>query len=390
MTNPAYRIALEAYFAGDSRSLERFVHDRENSSCEINLIRARQSLRKGRYDLALGILNTIVPNTDFTRGEVAILKASVHSYFSRWQRAIGEALLARDAYAACHDDRGQFNANYNLSVYYGRLGLDHASNRFIDHSEKFVVSASQRSLVHRARACSLVRESKFEMAIAEIDRALALRYHVDPVDLAALLNVAADVLFRAEQFERAIQCLEEISQSKAIRDKARMKFDLLVMRALTKNERRLVPTACPEWIRTNEEYFLRWEVLSSLQSGETHRAELAWGKLVELFPLRFRPGFETVKEADEKMLFMKALRSVMRTPRVVESEDLQITGKAKELFYLLQRAKAPLRKEELIEKLWACPYEPSLDNRFYKVMGRLRKQKGVKVEVILNAYRLAQ
>lgn len=396
MTNPRYRIVLESYFEGDNRALERFVQDRTNSLCEIKLVRARQLLRKGSYPEAFEILATLTPDSAFTRAEVAILKASIHSYQSKWQGAIDEALIAREAYEQSHkhhpEERGLFISNYNLSVYYSRLGEESRAIKCLREAEAWMRTPTQRSLVYRARACEFSARSEFVLAVKEIERALALKAEIDPVDSAALIGVAADIYFRAGEASKAIECLEEIAQSKVIRDKAKVRFDLLVLRGLLRKDKKLVPNVCPEGLSANEEYSLRWEILSALQSGESARASAAWSKLVKAFPLRFRPGFAGVTEADESMLFLQAVRFLQRPPVLVKPRVVrhQNTGKAGKLLELLQLAKTPLRKEEIIERLWEQAYEPTLDNRFYKLMSRLRKESGVRVEVVLNSYRLAE
>ena len=40
---------------------------------------------------------------------------------------------------------------------------------------------------------------------------------------------------------------------------------------------------------------------------------------------------------------------------------------------LLMQSSLPLRKEEIIEKIWGRTYHPDLNDRFYKLMERLKK-----------------
>jgi len=56
---------------------------------------------------------------------------------------------------------------------------------------------------------------------------------------------------------------------------------------------------------------------------------------------------------------------------------------------MLRDSEFPLRKEELIEKVWIGEaYTPSADAKFYKLVERLQKAISIRIENSNCAYRL--
>lgn len=382
----SYLGAVEAYIANDHAAMAVFLAGAAGSLSEKKLIRARQAARSGDYTAALEILTSMTPETAFLKAEHHFVYANVLSHKSLWQEALVHAQQALVQYTLCSNVRGQFLANYNLSVYYNRLGLDTASLHHIHASEQLAQGPGQVSLVARALACHYARSLDFANALSALDEALDRRDHLDEVDQAALNSVAADLYFRAGHLDTALRFIETLSRSRVVRDKARVRFDLTVLRAMVEGSRKLVSGPMPEVVAENEEYRLRWEIIENLQSGDWSTAETRWERLCALFPLRFAAGFKCLNESDEKLIFIVAIRSLMSAPQ--EFASVELTGKPRKLFETLKSAPVPLRKEELIERVWGLPYHPSLDARFYKLVERLRKDGRLAIESVNHTYRL--
>jgi len=381
-----YLRAVEAYVANDQAVLTSFTNGHEGSQTEKNLIRARQAAKLGDYDRAQAILESMHPETTLLKAERHFVLANVLSHNSLWQRALIEAQQALCHYREAANVRGLFLANYNLSVYYNRLGLDDVSLFHIKESEQHAQGPAQVSLVARALACHHARLLDFPQAISALEEALVLKDHLDEVDHAALISVAADLYFRAGHLEVALRFIETLSRSRVIRDKARVRFDLMILRSMVEGTGKLITAAMPEVVAENEEYRLRWEVIECLQSGDWSQAELRWSRLCALFPLRFAAGLKCLHASDEKLIFMVAIRSLMQVRK--DSFGVDLAGKPKKLFETLKNAPVPLRKEELIERVWGLPYDPSLDSRFYKLVERLRKDSKLSIESVNHTYRL--
>lgn len=382
-----YLRAVEAYVANDQGAMASFLSGVSGSQTEKNLIRARQAAKLGDYDRAQEILEGMHPETALLKGERHFVLANVLSHNSLWQRALVEAQQALSYYRESSNGRGLFLANYNLSVYCNRLGLDAVSLFYIQESEKHAQGPAQVSLVARALACHHARLLDFPKALSALEEALVLKDHLDEVDHAALISVAADLYFRAGHLEVALRFIETLSRSRVIRDKARVRFDLMILRSMVEGSGKLITAAMPEVVAENEEYRLRWEVIDCLQNGDWSQAEQRWSRLCALFPLRFSAGFKCLHESDEKLIFMVAIRSLMQVRKDHVGADL--SGKPKKLFETLKNAPVPLRKEELIERVWGLPYDPSLDSRFYKLVERLRKDSKLAIESVNHTYRIS-
>lgn len=381
-----YLKAVAAYIDNNSQSLNHFLASTSASQSEKNLIRARLAARAGNYADSNQLLLGITPETSFLRGEKHFVLANVLSHDSLWQMALIEAQQALMAYRECNYERGVFLANYNLSVYYNRLGLDDVSMFYILEAEKHAHAPSQYSLVHRARACHYIRLLSFDLAVESLEKALQLKDELDEVDKAALYSVAADVYFRSDKYELALEFIELLSRSRVVRDKARVRFDLTLLRSIQNEEPRLIDVPMPEVVAKNEEYRLRWEIVESLQDGDLRLAVERWNHLCSLFPQRFASDFKCIHLSDEKLVFIAAIRKLMK--RISSTETIVLSGKPRKLFDALTSAPIPLRKEELIERVWELPYDPSLDSRFYKLIERLRKDSGLSIESVNHTYRL--
>ena len=392
MKHEEYLAAVRAYVQSDNAALERFVENLNHSRCEIGLIRARQEIKRGEYDVAFERLCSLQPESTLLKAEIHFVRSNLQSYRSLWQEAALDAQIAIEAYTVCQYARGLFIANYNLSVYYNRLGLDLLSRNALERCLPFVRDVNQTVLVLRAQACESSRLGLYQRAVEQIEKALSHRLEIDPVDASSLDAVAADLYFRAEKFSQALDCLERQSQSKVIRDRARIRFEITLMRAIRDKAERFVEGPMPESVFENIEYQMRWKIIESLQDGDLAASRKRWQALSHLFPQRFAAGFQTVNSSDEKTTFMFAVRSLLtaaanQRPQI-QSADLK--GKMGELVSILLESPLYLRKEELIERLWETSYDPVFDNRFYKLVGRLRQSTNIQIDVVANTYRLRE
>jgi hypothetical protein len=122
----------------------------------------------------------------------------------------------------------------------------------------------------------------------------------------------------------------------------------------------------------SEEFSLKWDILRTLQNGEVERAETLWKTLARRSPLLYGPKFSCLVDSESRTIFFTFLSQLLRNPKP-ETKVPELTGRLGALHRLLSESPTPLRKEDLIEKIWGKPYDPTLDARFYKLVERLKK-----------------
>lgn len=385
-----YFEAVQAYISGETAFTAKFLQSGDVSLTEKALIEARLLMKRNDFAAAQSVLDRAHPTSSLLIGERFFLQAALASHRSKWQEAVLFAMHALNEYRACENARGLFLSNYNLSVYYSRLGLDELSFYFLNEAESFAKTPSQKVLVVRARACEFSRQDDFKNAVYQIELAIKRIQDLDSVDAATLRSVAGDIFFRAGDHHKALLNLNELQHCKALPDKARAKFDLTVLSALNAELSVLVPANCPEVIEQNVEYFTKWKVISALQDGQWDRAVAEWNSLVQLMPNRYARDFKTIVATDDKAIFMYAVRRLLNRMNLngKRNQSSNLKGLQAILFEALTSAKIPLRKEDLIEKVWNCEYSPDLDARFYKLIERLQSSSGLEIEVVRHTYRI--
>lgn len=387
--SPIYRKALEAYLAADLNKLLRILKSPELSRFESSLIEVRLLLKSNDTTRAGEILSKLEGSDTFLLGEKFFLTACLLSYKSEWQQATSMATRALLKYEAAKCPRGLFLSNYNLSVYYNRLGLDELSDEFIRSADSYVCTPSQAVLVLRAQSCSSLKKGEIELAVSQIEDALSRLGEVDAVDAAHTRAVASEVYARAQNLDKAEENLKSLIRCKTLPDKARVKFDLILISILRNPKLNSTGSTCATAISENAEYSLKWKVVKSLQEGDPNAALQNWSDLVHQMPLRYKEEFQCHNSSDKTSLFMLTVQRLRSEAREqIQKVDIELKGKQQLLFNALNESQTALRKEFLIEQVWGCDYDPALDSRFYKLVERLKQTAGIEIEVSRQTYRL--
>jgi len=140
---------------------------------------------------------------------------------------------------------------------------------------------------------------------------------------------------------------------------------------------------------------LKWKIIDSLRAGAVQELQSLWKTLRTSLPNAFGELFEIFDPLEKNSAFGRALQAcqVSRSPILssIEITDVafrQREDKIQKLSEILSQSNTPIRREELIEKVWNKPYDPSLDTRFYKLMERFKKLTKRKVLNLNRAYLL--
>ena len=169
-------------------------------------------------------------------------------------------------------------------------------------------------------------------------------------------------------------------------------FEYALLKSLMEN----TPlTRIPEGIKDSNEYRLKWEIIKALQDGDSITARHRWNKLVSLMPQTFANNFQCLNPSDEKTIFFTCLQSQFICKPDVEENDEVVKAQLKSkkliiLYQMLKAANSPIRKEDLIEKIWETQYCSSYDARFYQLIKRLRPMITQEIINKNNCYILKQ
>ncbi len=403
LQHPEYERAVDAYLNSRKDRLERVLSSGKLTPTERTLIEARILNRSGESREALARLEKIRPDGRFLRAELHWVRSHCHHRLAEYELSQLEKLRAEFLYRECQDRRGLFLCAYNLSVEHNRSARHEIERHYLEQAEALMQGASEQALVWRAQACLLSTREKWPEAISKIERALDCSDELTPLDSAGTRAVAADLYFQAGRAERALELLMELSRLPESAERARFECDRLLLKSLLTQE--LVADPGPA-VREHPEYHARWQLVRAVQEGDRSGAVNAFARLSALCPESFEADQDgnwlCHDPSTRKSIFWTTLQAALEQDRKRPAPNTDSTEKTAgsgspglldELEQLLSTSPMPLRKEELIEQLWRCPYDPALDSRFYKLVQRLKgsltAKNGRRIVVKNRAYRLS-
>ncbi|HUP58532.1 MAG TPA: helix-turn-helix domain-containing protein [Bdellovibrionota bacterium] len=366
--HPAYQRAVGAYLAGRSRELARLRKARSLSADEKLLIEARVRLARRRFALAREALARVSARAGtFLHGDRCFLEASSWFQEGDFEASACWNLRARESYTAVSDRRGAFLSSHNLGVDFSRMGSRKLAAACFSEAEAAAGDPREHALLLRARACEESRSRRYAEAAAWLDALRKLEGALDDHDREVTAHVAADIYFRAGRAEDALRALEEAPPT--ARDLGRRQFERAMI-AVSRKGGLLAPAPAP--VRKAPEYLLKWELVRALQAGEQARGAALWKKLRAMSPGHFGGEFECLDASERDSSFWQVVRRLRKpAPKTAPA----LAGKLAKLARVLGESGFPLRKEELIERVWGIPYDPALDSRLYKLIERAKRQE---------------
>ena len=385
-----YQEGVSLYLTGDNRRLQGFLQQSPLRTFERGLIKTRLHLRAAELAEAEKLLLTLSASPSiFLEAEKLFLWAGLEFQRGNFEEAARWNLDALVAYESLADRRGQFLTNYNLSADFNRVGLETLSYHYLLKAHKMAGNPQESGLILRARACHKSNNQEFEEANRLVDQALAEIDHLSPADRAITINVAADIRFRSGNWDEAQAMLKKSRGIRLNRERDRTDFELTVLEKILLSDKKLA--VLPENLRGSLEYSLKWKILRNLQSGELLEATELWNNLRKQSPDDYLEGFKTKNPSLARGIFMSAVAKLLCSEKLSRFESLpESKSTLGNLELLIRSSPMPLRKEELIEKVWKTSYRPELDSRFYRLVSRLKHQKKLNILCINRAYRLAE
>lgn len=381
-----YGQAVQAYLGNDTRRIKSLLNSESLKQTEKQLLRARLEMQAARLSNARQLLETMTsPAEPFLRAERAMLRATVESRSSRFESAIDQNLSALELYTTLEDSRGRFLTSYNLSVDFARLGHAHLSKRYLDLALCWAQTPSEKTLALRALSTHASGQNDYASAIRYIEEALKSESH--EIDRGTLKLVAADIYVRAGQLAKALDCYKNFSANERCPEYLRAIFERQCLKFLLED---VSWPVSPAELIAGSEYYLKWKTMRHLDQGETKEAELTWFELQKLFPRLYVREFSFAKNSESNSLMGRCLDKLkLQSPVTDETLDTEsLSPRIAALIKLFERRQLPMRKEEIIERLWKCDYDPSMDARFYKLLSRVRRLPKIHVELKNRRYRI--
>jgi tetratricopeptide (TPR) repeat protein len=370
---PLYVAGIEAIQSQNRGKTRQILKSPQLSLIEKRLLQVRKMFRNNKYVEAIRCLESLSPIGAFFLGEKYILLAHVWFLKGDFQKSAIFNTLAFEAYTLDSDRRGLFLSLYNLSADYNRMGAYQLSTHYLERSRPYARTPGEHCLILRAEACQWSIEENYDKACSVLSEAFSMADALLPADLTALHSVAADIYFRSKRYETCYEILKRIcaGSRKASRD-ARLAFDIKVVEQLRSGAS--LPAREGAW-QFSDEFSLKWDILRCVQNGEMDRAQKLWKSLTRRLPMLYGEDFSCLSASESSTIFFQYLSRLFKTPSFSTSakdSDL-LKGKLGKLHRILAQSSTPLRKEELIEKIWGTAYDPKFDSRFYKLMERLKK-----------------
>lgn len=369
---PLYQSGIEAIQSADRSSARKVLRSPNLSLVEKRLLRARILFRRRLTTTAIQLLERASSPEPFFDAERNILLAHGWFVLGHFQKAVIFNTQALAAYKAINDRRGIFLSLYNLSVDYNRMGAYEISMFYIEQAEKAALGAAEQSLVLRAKACQLSADGNLLDACRTLEGALDLKAELNLDDRAALYSVAADIYFRAGRLQDCLAALEHLEKEpRSTTEMTRAAFDRKLVSFIQNN--RPLPAKIGSWQLSNE-FKLKWQLLRHLQGGEVDHALRIWEELRSISPLLYGENFNCLVDSERHTIFFTFLTRILReAPKASAEEDsTKLSGRLAKLHMILMSSSTPLRKEDLIEKIWDTAYDPKFDARFYKLIERYK------------------
>ena len=244
---------------------------------------------------------------------------------------------------------------------------------YIQKAQKQTASEQDQIMILRALACHYSKMENYQLATDQIKMCLKQLANMNRYDQKNTLLAASDIYFRSGKPQIASETLAQCVHLFDGADQARFVFESKLLKHFSTDSP--LP-ACPESIASFKEFKLKWSLIQFLESGQTDLSHKTWNELKSLFPEIFGEFLNCIDQSEEKSLFFSYIKKTCKKPNSIKA-DVALSGKVKELFVILNSSKAPIRKEELIEKIWKVSYDPIFDQRLYKLIERLKKNYSI-------------
>ncbi len=392
MSNNRIQLYMDTLAYYQNSEYELFNKKRKDAGLTVlekKLLAVRILVIEKKWDEIINLFENVNTEEIFYKAEMNFFKAFASRYLNDFQTAVVCDHKALSYFELCDDKSACFSSAYSLWVDYQRIGMIDLAFHYLNYAGNYVSTKRDECKIYRGKACYYTNIGEKDKALVFIEQALKYKNHLSMVNQSILYTVAADVFFKNGKEKRALALLKKVHNKKINHEKAQVSLHIHLLKKMESGESL---GEMPEIIRSTKEYALKWELIYYIERGDLDTAKLKWNELKLASPHLYGSFLEYKDESISKSIFNQYIvRTIQReTCEVKTSNTLgNLKGKKSNLLvgFLIEK-KLPVCKEILIEKVWKKPYSPELDNRFYKLVQRL-KAMGVQIDNQNNSYYLA-
>ena len=368
--HPHYVTARKALHSEDLVRFKKLKKNIELSQEEKKVLIARDFIHKQEWNKALELIEKMgMINSEYLNAEMYAIKTYVLHILARPEEALWANQRSLFYYELCGDQEGLFRSHYNRAVTLERFQQFQLMDFHYQEARKHTHSPHQIIHILKAEAFIQCRLGQVDQAIARIKEALTFENDLEKTHFDNLKTVASEIYIKAGKIKMAKQILEELAASKINPERARVLAELKMLEVLQDGTKM---KEAPSTIKKNQEWYLKWQTIQALQTGEGEKAQELWNKLVKKYPALFSKNFLILDPLEEKTAFGLLLKAIYRKESQ-EGGNHRSLSKVDHLLWLLENSPISQRKEDLIEAVWGEAYDPKFDARFYKLIQRAKK-----------------
>jgi len=381
-----YNQAVSYYLKRELDKLRKYLKSGKLSRVEIKLIQARLHNLDGEFKASLEILESIRNEETFLMAQKYLVMAVVFGRQSMFQNSAVANHNALELYKLMGDQKGIFQSSFNLAVDYSRLSLEVLFEHYWNVADLHRHSFSQYASLIRAKASYYSKEAKYSEAIDALQGLIENDEFNDLSNNETFYNLLADILFRSHRYKESLTLYEKLYRNKKSHIRPRIIYEYTLTKSLL-NKKALGPV--DKNLEQGSEYYLLWKTLLEFQNGEPDKAAEYWKTLSKINPDKYLPGFDFKDEGEKNNHFLQFYNSMKAQNNSLKYLKKERGGNSEKLLKALQESEVPLRKEVLIEKIWKTKYKAELDDRFYKLVERTKKQYAVNILMEKSTYKIS-
>ncbi len=388
-----YLKGIRAYIASDKKTLRHSILRIENP-VERKLLGVRLLLENNQKEAAFEQCMNIETSHPLYVAEKYFLLSTLYYSKRHYEASALHAHKAIEEFKKRPEDsdvyRGRlFITNLNLGVTYSEMRLRQLALHYLTLAQNYVSTLEDELLLLRAKACELSLQGTYVQALGLIKEIELRSTHSKSFDYGAHCLVAGGICAWNKDYERALFYFAQVKRGQSLIIRERLKsFEVFTRYILASKDVKKLPQA-PKFFSRDSECSWQWMFLKAIQNGEEKEAREFWAKLHQLRPEVYLKDFAKYPEKESSHLFFQCLQRLELSSQCKVS-SAELKGRLKIAFDLLNQSKIPMRKEDLIERIWSTPYSSEFDSRFYKLIERLKQKTKAPILQSNRAYFLGR
>lgn len=378
----AFIEALNAFHT-DFRETQKYFKDQRLTQAEKKILECWLMLRDRHFNEILAMMPKLVVDYDeLVSSQKNLIWGITHNNRNEYDKAlplIQQALIEIKPYQV---PRLEFNVVNNLFIVYLNLKDEQGMRETLLHLES-LPTENQFQLI-----CCLNWRFSYHSFLGEMTEAGAVLDELETI--ASSMSEVQVIQHQINKFvffaklESFDQC-EAVLQAMKKNRKFQASSNFIYMRSMLDHLHKNKPLYVYQRDFDGHPFlFHQLKVIQSLEAANLEEAHDHWRKLRQLDPRTFKENF---KYAGDKSIFSLAL--VKYANQMMDCSEIETGEGNKEevLLSFLMKAKSPLRKEFLYEKIWG---EPLLDKsdavKLQKLVSRVRQKTGADIQFKKECY----